>query len=503
MMRRPIWLLGIFFLASAVCGQDADVPRAVSLDSLDFDVENDEPGDATAGDAVEAPPPALVFGDRVLSRSGQFRVSGGEPALRGSFAILAEEVRDHLQRLLGENDEDWSVPVSILLAGSPDDLAPERSILTSLFHGETGHDLRLHVHIGRGMDMARFEHAVLAALLYERGLRGMPPGPVDSPLIVPPWLVAGLREANAWRLGGGDRRLYEALFRTGGLFGLDDLFAVNDAGHDSLDAASRAAFHVSSGALVMALLEQPDGIEGFRKFLDEVAAFDGEKPALLRRHFPDLNLSESSLAKWWALQLANKGAARLTESLSIAETEAALGEALVLRFRDIEDSGLQELPVEQWQALDEIEDAERIAAVRMAEDALVRLSYRCFPSYRPLLMEYQDALARIARNERTDSLDAQLADLAAARATMMARGERARDYLDWFEITRARETSGAFDDYLRLKERLAARESTRKDQVTEVLDRFDRIFHRDQPAPSQFRAPAFDGWSAYPNLPTR
>jgi len=269
----------------------------------------------------------------------------------------------------------------------------------------------------------------------------------------------------------------------------------------------------------MALLEQPDGTGAFRKFLDEVAPFDGEMPALLRRHFPDLNLSESSLAKWWALQLAAKGAARLTESLTVAETEAALADALVLRLRDEDHGGLLELPVDGWRDVAGLEAADRLATVRMAEDALVRLSYRCFPSYRPLLIEYQDALGRIARNERTDGLDAVLADLAESRAIMTARSERARDYLDWFEITRARETSGAFDDYLLLKERLATPASTRADPVTGVLDRFDRIFFREQPGPRRFVpdfAPEFvpdflpdflpefdDAWSAYPNLPRR
>jgi hypothetical protein len=64
---------------------------------------------------------------------------------------------------------------------------------------------------------------------------------------------------------------------------------------------------------------------------------------------------------------------------------------------------------------------------------------------------------------------------------MTARAARARDYLDWFEITRARETSGAFDDYQRLKDRLKANPHLRNDDLSAYLDRMDRLFHREEP----------------------
>jgi hypothetical protein len=88
-------------------------------------------------------------------------------------------------------------------------------------------------------------------------------------------------------------------------------------------------------------------------------------------------------------------------------------------------------------------------------------------------------LGSIAKN-KTDDVARKLAALGETRATMIARATRARDYLDWFEITRARETSGAFDDYLRLKERLKSNPHHRKDDLSAYLDRMDRIFHREE-----------------------
>ena len=126
----------------------------------------------------------------------------------------------------------------------------------------------------------------------------------------------------------------------------------------------------------------------------------------------------------------------------------------------------------------------RAASVQLAEDSLVRLSYRCFPSYRPILSEYQIALSSIAKN-KTKDLAARLANLGERRATMTAKAQQARDYLDWFEITRARETSGAFDDYIRLKDRLKANPHRRTDDLSKYLDRMDAIFSRKGDAPVQ------------------
>ena len=325
------------------------------------------------------------------------------------------------------------------------------------------------------------------AWLAARGVRDLPDAEAEVPLAVPPWFVEGMLEATEWRMKRSDRKLYDALSNNGGLFKLDEVFALTEAGYASIDAVSRAAFRVSSGALVMALLEQPDGKEGFRSFLGELASHQGEMPALLRRHFPDLNLSETSLEKWWKLQLANKGEAPLSESLGVMQTERALEEALRLRRHDAEGN-LVEVPVSEWESIAGMPDVERLEAVRLAEDALLRLSYRSFPSYRPLLREYQAVLLRIAKGE-TKEISETLAELSESRRTMLTKAERARDFMDWFEITRARETSGAFNDYLSLKEQLKNRPNTRKDGMSRYLDRIDPLFT----LPQETRRDSFGG----------
>ena len=205
-------------------------------------------------------------------------------------------------------------------------------------------------------------------------------------------------------------------------------------------------------------------------------AFEGETPILLRKHFPGLNLSERSLPKWWALQMANMAEAPLTDVLTIAETESALETALVLHLRDAQGAAVTR-PLAQFGELSGLPEAERAEAVRPAQDALVRLSYRCFPSFRSLIKDYQQILRDIAAGKERKTTE-QVAKLAETRNWMRQRAARARDYLDWFEITRAREASGEFDDYLRVKEQLKTVGGHANDPVSRYLDDMQKAFGR-------------------------
>jgi hypothetical protein len=475
MITRPLFL-GLLLTAISLA---EEIPRAVRV--------------------VEPPKPLINEDlDRVISSTKQFRITGGAPRERAIIAQLAEEAKDELLKLTEERDA-WKVPISVALHGKSGDPMPLRTAALQILFSEVGYDIRLDVHLSRGIEHERFKFATTAALIYERALRSHPATESETPYSVPPWLVDGLREATAWRLNQSDRRLYEALFKTGGLFKTDELFAVTDPLFEDMDAAMRAAFRVSSGALVMALLQQPQGKEGFRAFLTDVADYQGEMPSLLRKHFPELNLSETSLSKWWALQLAHIGARNLaTEILTIAQTETALAEVLRLNFRTAEGI-IQQKELSAWPEIAALPEPERINAVQPAQDALVRLSYRCFPSYRPILTEYQSALSTISKS-KTATLDTQLTALAERRATMSAKAIQARDYLDYFEITRARETSGAFDDYMRLKDRLKSNPHRRTDDLSKYLDRMDAIFSR-KGTPGPGAPSSLPGNSIIPDLP--
>ena len=435
-----------------------------------------------------APPPAEA---KALSRSGMFRVSGGEQAQRSSVALLLEQSKDDFETLLRDRDVDvekqaakkaaffdpggaaeaFKVPVNVEITANPDRPPVEYSV----GYTEDSFALGIRIRMDRGIDHELLDRAALTVLLYERSLRNAKPGEMKDPLVIRPWLVEGLTEAGKWREGTADRRIYEGVFRRGGGFTMDELFELPERSFDRLDGASRLAFRALSGALVMALLEQPQGRGAFRAFAGEAARFSGEMPVLLRKHFPDLNLSERSLAKWWALTLAKLIQPQLSEVLPIRETEQALEEALQFHSRDGDGNAVKR-GIGEWQTVADLEPDERQEAVRPAEDGLVRLSYRCFPSYRPLVKDYQQILRDLAGGS-WDGIDERLAELAEQRETMVARSVMARDYMDYFEISRARSLSGEFEDYLKLKKELELRpRPPRRDRVTDYLNTMQKAY---------------------------
>lgn len=413
---------------------------------------------------------------QITSSSGQFRISGGEAALRSSLSFLAEATKDELDAL-SEKPTPGKIPISLILHGKPGDPIPVRQVVNDLQWGEDGFRLIIHVHMAQGVNSARLRSAILAALIYEKSLRDQPPGPLEEKLLVRPWLIEGISEAIDWRAGKSDRRLYQTIFQSGGLFRLEEMLDVSQAQWDDHDAATRTAFRVSAGGLIMALLEQPSGREGFDQFLREAARFGGDMPVLLRKHFPSLSLSQKSLEKWWALQMANQARLSLTEVMSIADTEQALSQALKLRRRD--ESGLiNMMEFSDWQQLTTLPQPDRAFGVALAQDSLVRLSYRCFPSYRPILRDYQEFLQALVKGDKKQQLATTFRELDESRIIMAQRSTRAVDYLDWFEITRARETSGVFDDYIKLKKRLDQGIRVRPDHVSRYLDRAQLLFQR-------------------------
>lgn len=459
-------MLASLVVAPVLAAQQLPPPKAVPVAEV-----AEEPAQEVAEGAAEAVRKPGETG----SRSGQFLVRGSGLAERGSVAVLAEDTKRDMLRLLAAEDE-WKSKVVIELHGRPGDPRPERTVAQDLFVTDQGFRLQLDVNLSRGIEHDRFKYAVLSTLIYEWSLRGRGKEIAGERLRVRPWLIEGLQEAIRWKAGRSNRELYQAMFERGGVFELEELLNVGGNSFDGFDAATRSAFRVSAGALVMALLGQGEGRGAFQAMLREVAVFEGETPLLLRRHFPGLNLSERSLAKWWALQMANMAESPLVDVLGVAETERALSAALRLHLTG--EEGPVVIPgLDEWPRLAGMPEAERAEAVRGAQDALVRLSYRCFPSFRPLIIRYQKILQELAEG-RGKQISARLAELDEQRVLMVERTGQGRDYLDWFEITRASDVSGDFADYLLMKESLRRPPDHAEDPLSLYLDDLQEAFER-------------------------
>ena len=213
-------------------------------------------------------------------------------------------------------------------------------------------------------------------------------------------------------------------------------------------------------------------------FLNEVVLFEGEIEILLRKHFSSLSVGANALQKVWSLQIAEMAAPKRLETFTLAETDKRLGEFLVLNVAD-EEGNSQLIPLSEYAALTDLSRAERVRATDALRVGVVQLSNRAHPVYRPLLLEYMKLSAAMIEGNLSDA-EASLPALIAERQRIVIADERCRDYLDWYQISRAREVTGDFTGYMKMKERLATEREERKDESIDIyLDRVQSLMQRD------------------------
>jgi len=136
-----------------------------------------------------------------------------------------------------------------------------------------------------------------------------------------------------------------------------------------------------------------------------------------------------------------------------------------------------ELPAEQERVTYTLADYQHLIRrpdfaelVHSTELQLVQLSYRSFPLYRPLIKHYLALIADL-KEGKTDGADAAFATLAHTRAGLLRSGQMAEDVLNLYEATEIDHTSGAFDEYKELAERLRRSKPECKDEISKYLDR--------------------------------
>lgn len=428
-----------------------------------------QPVPAPGGAPEEGLPAEVPAANKTVSASDLFVIHGSTLPVRGAFASLAETVRQDLVREVGEaksyrkNEVEYKNAIVIEVYGREFDKAPPRLISRSEHETDGGFRLQLNVHLAKGLP-PELERALLERIIAERGVRK--PRNEQVQIEVSPWLLDGLTEAIRWRKGDRDRALYSALFSNNQLFPVEKLLAIEDP--DELDAVARSAFRASAGALVMALLGQPQGRSAMNALLEEASVFLGEDEALLLEHFPGMNLGKGSLEKWWALQLARMAEIPLSQTMTIQETEKELERLLVVRFTG-PDGNMIEVPAEAFRDLLAVPMPVRQEAIRPVVDTVGLMSFRAFPAHRPIIVGYMHVLTQIG-TDKDEHLDANLATLADERQGLLDLGERTRDYLDWYRITNASETSGEFRDYIELKEKLDTGRSRAESPMSRYLD---------------------------------
>ncbi len=429
------------------------------------------------GDEIDRAAGEALAGQAEITTFGDITVVGSSQQVRAGIASMADKLRVELNKICGEAPtKKMKLPIIIKLHGVEGDRVLPHSMVSKISSIQGEYQLLLHIHLARGVDQNLLRYHLMELLLYERGLAGAQVLEDDERLLVKPWLIVGILEAMDIRSGGADRRLYQAGIDFMSILPLEQVFEASEKQWREMMGREPIAFRAISGAVVNSLLRQPGGKVSMAAYLADFASFKGEYENLLREHFPGMNQSSSSLRKWVNLELLELATARVTQVHSMLETESRLEGVLTLRYRDQSGSAMH-VDIDHYDEIIGFESAQRVEAVAASRAELERLSYRCFPTYRPILREYESILRDIARGE-DKQIRSRLAKLMDVRMKMKSAAIRARDYLDWFYITQSNQVSGDFDKYRALMEAMEKEQghSLQGDTASNYLDQIQRIY---------------------------
>ena len=386
-----------------------------------------------------------------VSASKQFHVTGMDSLLAGAIATRADSIRTALVKILKQPDE-WKNNIIIRLVGEPGSPVPANPIrMQTVIVGNTL-SYNIFIHLGRGINQDRLRHAIVSTLLYEMMLRTVDPEGLPDEVTLPPWLIAGLEQAVLWHTNEADRAMYSTLFQQSG------------------------------SALVLSLLNQENGPEGMKQLLDQAILGNDDPRNLIKRHFPQLNLTPSSLHKWWTLQLSRMATPPLTETLTITETERHLQEALTLVKYDPDTRTTVTFPLDNLDQANSLTDLNR--QLSNISGSLLNLSRRSFPAYRPVIVEYAKLVA-LMQTGKINGREAapKIRQLREIRELSMKTARRVRDYMDWYEINTRSGTGKTFASYAAAVKLLREQEQPANTPISRYLDDIEKLYTLPAKAP--------------------
>jgi len=417
-------------------------------------------------------------------------VRGSNSAIRNKIFHIASNQRKELYKLLEIDEDSQKSQLVIDLYGKEGDKPPARLVSKGFTLHQDDIYFNLSIHLARGIHESQISSLITQLLIHEIGVRDHKFDPnLPLELNLNPWLIQGVRQAILQQAGKTDRQLYARLFEQQSIYPLNDLINRKDGDHtvEIIDVA----FEVSSGALVMALINQPQGKRGLLNLIKEASTFEGEQRILLTKNFPESTLSKNSLAKWWALQLANMSKRPAQDLLTIALTEAQLKEALIVRFKDKEGI-VHRLDPENYYQLEGFKKHTVIHSVSNTYNQLSQLQSRAFPSYRPLISGYQQllfsfldekekktfwSLFKFSEEEEINP-EEMLKALTNEREIMVKLGERTTDYLNWYQVEQPTKQTGEFENFLRIVDEIQNYSETNGGHISHYLDDIEKLYEK-------------------------
>lgn len=421
-----------------------------------------------------------------ISASRQFVVHGPNGDLCTLISRSADEIRKNLYDILKVPNE-WKYKIGIRLYGAPGSPVPASPVRMGITLIGDEPNFLISVHIGQRFDKELMTNAITTMLLYEMTLRHTDIEALPEEVRLPAWLLYGVEEAMHWKTDEAERSKYVALFESNEILQPDEILSRKNPRED-MDATTFEAYKASCGALAMCLLNQKGGDEAMMRVLSEAISGNDDPQHLIKRNFPLLTLTPSSLHKWWTLQMSTMATAPLTEAMTIQDTERRLNEILLVMKYNPESRTT--IPLSLDNLADVLATPNLDGQLRMMTDSLVHLSNRCFPTYRPIVAEYTRIIASV-RTAKSDAatLQKRLDAVGELRALSLKSALRTRDYLDWYEISTKTTLSPTFDSYLHTMGILRRPPAGLDTPISHYLDDIEKLYTLPASAPTPLLVP--------------
>ena len=394
---------------------------------------------------------------RTVSPSRQFIIYGANATLRGAVSELAEQTKANLLALLRQPD-GWKTPIVVNLQSAQANL-PEIPPAALRF-SQTGFGLKLQfdLTIGENIDAALVERELLRAILLEMIYRSEPDVAPGTAFVEPPdWLLEGVLALTAGRDRGP---LVEALLVSVKRMSLEKFLQQRPA---LVDSPGRLLYRAYSLSLVQLLVGGIDGHSRLARYIHNLSRASNDPFADLKAQFPLLG---EDVEKTWQSAIARLGDAQSYQLLTFAESEQRLNELLRVKTPDAGKSPNQAQLSELAQRKPSV--AEKMALNELSQN-LILFTIRANPVMRPIVREYQQIAALLARGKRKRIIE-RLARLQMTHTKLVARMSDVDDYMNWFEATQTNSRSGVFADYLKAAGDSQIPAPRRRDALSVYLD---------------------------------
>jgi hypothetical protein len=418
---------------------------------------------AIAGVSLCLTTAAAVAAEKVrsTSTSRQFIVYGADVRVRGAVCDVAERTKSSFLQLLGARD-NWKVPLVVNLdyprANFPD--APVAQLLVS----QLGYGLKLQLNLlltreTKGLPVQR---ELLRAILVERMYRDRGNIGAGSPYVTPPdWLVEGILALQPPVNADRDAELLRTVVASRRIAPLEQIVRQQRA---LLDGPSRQLHSAYSRALVQLLIDAPAGRAQLSRFIADLPEASGDRLADLCAHFPD-TLGRAP-GKWWALSVAEISAKDRYQTLTAAETARRLDQALRFSIPG-KDGKLRDYSLGQYAQFHRLPASRD--TLRQVAQRLRMLAAQAHPAYRAIVQEAYEVTDLLARGKMR-GVPERLHRIATSQVAIAQRENEIEDYLNWYEGTQIKATSGAFTQLLESDREEEEALPRRRDPISVYLD---------------------------------